>query len=236
MEEDCWDCEIWKASPEVTDAFEELLRMSSDVSEEAMSLLERFVVLMYDRTSNIMEKNDATKKLYIQKSRALGNILPTQLAVWQHIKRALVLVIVPYTKYSNAAATAYAFLWMGSKSTTSFILIVRYFIFFSNHDLVPFSYLHTDARPTRRFYPASNPQPPGLMTTTLTTRQCEKTCLHANCWNQMLFLNPDIQTPSDCGWTKEASVWQPLWTTLQVASISHHVLIPYSHKMGCTSS
>ena len=48
----------------VTDAFEELLRLPSDVSEESMSLLERFVVLMYDRASNIREMNDARKQLF----------------------------------------------------------------------------------------------------------------------------------------------------------------------------
>ena len=59
--------------PGVTDAFEELLRMPSDVSEESMSLLERFVVLMCDRTSDIMEVNDAGKQLFAHKSRALDN-------------------------------------------------------------------------------------------------------------------------------------------------------------------
>ena len=58
--------EIWKVFPEVTDAFEELLRMPSDVSEESMPLLERFLVLMYDRTSDIMEVNVARKQLFAQ--------------------------------------------------------------------------------------------------------------------------------------------------------------------------
>ena len=66
--------------PEVTDASEELLHMPSDVSEESKSLLERFVVLMYDRASDIMEMNDASKKLFAHKSGALDNIPPTQAA------------------------------------------------------------------------------------------------------------------------------------------------------------
>ena len=60
-------CEILKVFPEVTDAFEELLCMPSDVSEDSLSLLERFVVLMYD----IMEVNDAWKQLFTLKSMAL---------------------------------------------------------------------------------------------------------------------------------------------------------------------
>ena len=79
--------EIWKVFPEVTDASEELLHMPSDVSEESKSLLERFVVLMYDRASDIMEMNDASKQLFARKSRALDNI-PMQAALQQHIKHA----------------------------------------------------------------------------------------------------------------------------------------------------
>ena len=54
----------WKSFPEVTDAFNELLGMSSEVSEGSMLLLERFVVLMYDRTSEVTELNEARKQLF----------------------------------------------------------------------------------------------------------------------------------------------------------------------------
>ena len=70
----------WKSFPEVTDAS---LCMPSEVSEESMLLLERFVVLMYDRTS---ESNDARKQLFTQKSRTLESIPPTQAAL-KHINR-----------------------------------------------------------------------------------------------------------------------------------------------------
>ncbi|KAG0714105.1 LINE-1 retrotransposable element ORF2 protein [Chionoecetes opilio] len=120
--------------------------MPSDASEESMSLLERFVVLMYDRTSDTMEVNDARKQLFAHKSRALENIPPTQAALQQHIKRA---------------------------------------------------------------------------------------SLQGNCWNQTLVLNPELPIPSDWGWTKEASGWQPLWTTLPSAK-SCHELIHCGCKKGCT--
>ena len=48
----------------------------SDVSEELMSLFQRFVLLMYDRISNIMEVNDARMKLFAEKSRTRSNIPP----------------------------------------------------------------------------------------------------------------------------------------------------------------
>ena len=145
------------------------LTHASDVSEESKSLLERFVVLMYDRAGDIMEMNDASKQLFAQKSRALDNIPPTQAALQQHTKRA-------------------------------------------------------------------SPQ--------------------ANCWNQTLVLNPELASPSDWGWTKEASAWQPLWTkeasawqplwtkeasawqplwtTLPEASKSCHELIHCNRKKACT--
>ena len=35
-----------------------------DVSEECMSVIERFVVLLYDRTSNLLEVNQSRKELF----------------------------------------------------------------------------------------------------------------------------------------------------------------------------
>jgi len=70
--------ETWKSFAEVTDAFSDLLSMPSEVSARSLSLLERFVVLMYDRNSDSREVNDARKQLFTQKSRTLENIPPTQ--------------------------------------------------------------------------------------------------------------------------------------------------------------
>ena len=61
--------------------------MPSETSNESMELLERFVVLMYDRTSEATEGNDARRQLFTQKYRTLDNIPPTQAALKQHIKR-----------------------------------------------------------------------------------------------------------------------------------------------------
>ncbi len=70
--------ETWKAFSEVTEAFHELMQMPGDVSELSKSLLERFVMLMYDRMSNIMEVDEARKQLFTQTSRSLENIPPTK--------------------------------------------------------------------------------------------------------------------------------------------------------------
>ena len=78
----------WKVYPEATDAFEDLLLMQDEISNHAMSVLERFVVLLYDCTNDNMRVNDARKKLFTQNSRSLENLPPTQAALMQHIKRA----------------------------------------------------------------------------------------------------------------------------------------------------
>ena len=80
--------EAWKAFLEVIDAFIECQGIPGEVSDESTSLLERFVVFMYDRISDIMEVNDTKKQLFAHKARALENIPPTQAALRQHIKRA----------------------------------------------------------------------------------------------------------------------------------------------------
>ena len=137
----------WKSFPEVNDAFNELLSMPNEISERSMLLLERFVVLMYDRTSESTTVNGARKQLFAQNSRTLENIPPTQAALKQHIKR---------------------------------------------------------------------------------------TCHQANCWNQALVKDPEIPDPSDWGWMKDTTGWQPLWTTLPEASESCHELIHCGCKKGCT--
>ena len=65
-----------------------LLDMQDNLLESAMSVLEHFVVLMYERTSEIASVNEAQKWLFTTKSRNLENIPPTQGALKEHIKRA----------------------------------------------------------------------------------------------------------------------------------------------------
>ena len=79
---------IWQVFPEVTEAFEHLLLMENGISDSVTSVLERYVVLLYDRTSDQSSVNEARKQLFTQKSRSLENLPPTQAALVQHIKRA----------------------------------------------------------------------------------------------------------------------------------------------------
>lgn len=72
-----WD--TWRVYPEITEAFNEMLHMPQELSDLSLSQLERFVVLIYDRTSACLDVNEARKQLFTQRSRLLENIPPTQL-------------------------------------------------------------------------------------------------------------------------------------------------------------
>ena len=82
--------ETQKAFPEMADACSDLQGMSPEISEEAMSLLERFMVLKCDRISDFTEVNEVRnrKHLYSTQGQSSGEhvfILPMKfsLSVWR---------------------------------------------------------------------------------------------------------------------------------------------------------
>jgi len=82
-----WD--TWATYGDVTPAFCALGTMPDPCSiEEWKQLLERFVVLLYDRTSTEESVNQARKLLFSKKGRAIDGLPPTQAALIQHTKRA----------------------------------------------------------------------------------------------------------------------------------------------------
>ena len=80
-----WD--LWQTFPDVTEAFTECLQESDALSPECVALLERFVILLFDRTSGSVDINEARKLIFTQKRRSLENVPPTKAALEQHIKR-----------------------------------------------------------------------------------------------------------------------------------------------------
>ncbi|KAK3731849.1 hypothetical protein QZH41_020219, partial [Actinostola sp. cb2023] len=80
--------EVWKLYPEVTAAFLLLAASPTAVSDTCMQHLERFVVLLYDRTSSKLTVNEARKQMFAQKGRALEAIPPSRAALVEHTKRA----------------------------------------------------------------------------------------------------------------------------------------------------
>ena len=82
-----WD--IWAVFPEISSLFTRLSTYPADISGDTVGQLERFVVLLYAKTSEATSVNEARQSLFAQGSRDLENISPTQGALKQHIKRAV---------------------------------------------------------------------------------------------------------------------------------------------------
>ena len=79
--------DMWNAYDEVTSAFCALAATPETV-ENWLGPLERFVVLLYDRTSSQECVNGARKQLFTQKGRAIDGLPPTQAVRLLHTKRA----------------------------------------------------------------------------------------------------------------------------------------------------
>ena len=62
--------EVWKVFPELTPVFRALAASPKDISEEHMAVIERFVILLYDRTSSLKSVNEARQELFSKKSKA----------------------------------------------------------------------------------------------------------------------------------------------------------------------
>jgi len=77
----------WKAFPVVTQAFLDLSDAPESVDESVMEDIERYVVLMYSRSSSARKVNQARKQLFAS-GRQEENIPPTESALIQHTKRA----------------------------------------------------------------------------------------------------------------------------------------------------
>lgn len=79
----------WLAWPEITESFVTLSEPCTvNIPEEVIVKLERFVVLMYCRTSDEMCVDVARMTLFSKMSRNIENIPPTRAALEQHIMRS----------------------------------------------------------------------------------------------------------------------------------------------------
>jgi len=76
------------AYPEAIDAFHALCSRPPDVRETVIETLERFVVLMYDRTSELQGVDAARRCLFYKKSSEMEYVPPTAAALLEHTKRA----------------------------------------------------------------------------------------------------------------------------------------------------
>ena len=76
------------AKRELTGALLELALAPTEISEQAMHIIGKFVILMYDRTSTCTSINKARKELFARTS-SVKRILPTYAALELHVKRAV---------------------------------------------------------------------------------------------------------------------------------------------------
>ena len=73
--------------PEVIEVF---IRASDlvEMGERDFSIIQRYVILMYDRTSGIEDVNDCRKYLFTKNGRKIENCPPTKDALMQHVLRS----------------------------------------------------------------------------------------------------------------------------------------------------
>ena len=72
----------------ITHVFCSLSAGPESVQEEVVDKLQRFVVLLYDKTSTLYKVKQARQTLFAQHSRCLEATPPTEQALEQHILRA----------------------------------------------------------------------------------------------------------------------------------------------------
>ncbi len=80
-----WD--TWSVFPVLTDALLALASAPPHIPDECLAEIERFVVLLYSRSSGLSKVNEARRDLF-SKARPLEHIPPTQSALLQHVKRS----------------------------------------------------------------------------------------------------------------------------------------------------
>ena len=79
----------WNAYPNITEAFLTLTNSPTRISGSTMRIVAKFVVLWFDRTSEMSKVNDVRQYLFSRKSRNLEYIRPTFAALQQHTLRAV---------------------------------------------------------------------------------------------------------------------------------------------------
>ena len=79
---------VWAVFPELTHALLKLSSAPTEIPQEVMATIERFIILLYYRTSTCREINTARRKLFA-KRHSVESIPPTKAALEEHVKRAV---------------------------------------------------------------------------------------------------------------------------------------------------
>ena len=84
------DWQTWNVCDEVLDVFIQLSKDPLFLDDKALETLEKFVVIMYDRSSSTRGVNDSWLELFARKQRPFDSMPPTQAALLQHAKRGCI--------------------------------------------------------------------------------------------------------------------------------------------------
>lgn len=79
--------QTWNVYNQASATFEKRSHCPSKVEDSDLQVLERFVVLMYDRSCSVSSVNEARLDLFARKQRPYDLIPPTQSALKEHVKR-----------------------------------------------------------------------------------------------------------------------------------------------------
>ena len=80
--------QTWDVFPEASPIFAKLSQYPPILDDGDLEILERFVVLMYDRSSTVASVDEARFDMFARKQRPYEAIPPTKAALLQHAKRA----------------------------------------------------------------------------------------------------------------------------------------------------
>ena len=82
--------EVWKVFPKLTPLLRVLAASPKDISEEHKAVIERLVILLYDRTRSLTSVSEARQEeLFSKRSRTLDSIPPNRAALVNLAKRAV---------------------------------------------------------------------------------------------------------------------------------------------------
>ena len=107
---------MWNVFPNLTDVLCALTSMPTDVNGKSMTVIKRFIVLLYDRTSSLIDVIQSRKELFSKKLRNIQSIRPSKAALLQHtcktssFSRSIRIGSIPF----EAAPCSISFcLWLG---------------------------------------------------------------------------------------------------------------------------
>lgn len=78
---------MWAVLPELTHTLLKVSSAPTEIPQELMATIERFVMLLFDRSSACTEADTARRKLFALRHNA-GSIPPTKAALEEHVKRS----------------------------------------------------------------------------------------------------------------------------------------------------